>query len=201
MKKIIGILIVCTLIITACFSRAQAGERIKKEPVFDIVTTMGTIRVKLYNDTPLHRDNFVKLVKKRFFDNILFHRVINGFMIQAGDPQTKNPDSDPALWGEADAGNYTLPAEFRPNHTHIKGALAAAREGDKQNPNKASSSSQFYIVQNPEHCRHLDGSYTVFGETISGIDVVDKIAEVATNKADCPITPVRIIKIRRVRGK
>jgi cyclophilin family peptidyl-prolyl cis-trans isomerase len=200
MKKIIGIIAICTLVITACFSQAQAGERTKKEPVFDIVTTMGTIRVKLYNDTPLHRDNFVKLVKKHFFDNILFHRVINGFMIQAGDPQTKNPDSDSTLWGSNDSG-YTLPAEFRPNHTHIKGALAAAREGDKVNPNKESSGSQFYIVQNVEHCKHLDGSYTVFGETVSGLDVVDKIAAVPTNKTDCPITPVRIIKIRRVRGK
>lgn len=200
MKKIIGILVVCALIITACFNQAQARERTKKEPVFDIITTMGTIRVKLYNDTPLHRDNFIKLVKRHFFDNILFHRVINGFIIQAGDPQTKNPDSDRSLWGNNDAG-YTLPAEFRQNHTHIKGALAAAREGDKVNPKKESSGSQFYIVQNAGNCKHLDGSYTVFGETLSGIEIVDKIAAVATNKADCPITPVRIIKMRRVRGK
>jgi len=200
MKKIIGIIAICTLVITTCFGNAQAQKKTKKEPVFDIVTTMGTIRVKLYNDTPIHRDNFVKLVKKHFFDNILFHRVINGFMIQAGDSQTKNHDSDSTMWGNNDAG-YTLPAEFRPNHTHIKGALAAAREGDKVNPKKESSGSQFYIVQNAGNCKHLDGSYTVFGETLSGIEVVDKIAAVATNKADCPITPVRIIKMRRVRGK
>lgn len=164
------------------------------EPVMDIVTDMGTIKVKLYSQTPLHRDNFVKLASEGFYDGVLFHRVINGFMIQTGDPLTKDP-SKADLYGTGGPG-YTIPAEIVPGLTHKKGALAAARRGDAANPKKESSGSQFYIVQDPQTCAQLDGEYTVFGETIEGFDVIDKIAAVQTGAKDRPVKDIRIISIR-----
>ena len=163
------------------------------EPIFDIVTNLGTIRVKLFSNTPKHRDNFVKLVRNNFYKGILFHRVIDGFMIQTGDPYTKEP-SKRQLYGTGGPG-YNIPAEIMPENKHKKGALAAARRGDAANPLRESSGSQFYIVQNPVACAQLDGSYTVFGETLSGFDVIDKIAKVETDMRDCPLNDVRIIKI------
>ena len=135
------------------------------EPIFVIETNLGTIKVKLYSKTPKHRDNFIKLAKEHFYDGTLFHRVINGFMIQGGE------------------------------YYHKKGALAAARRGDAANPKKASSGSQFYLVQDEMNCLQLDGQYTVFGETVEGIDVIDKIAAVATDPYDCPINDVVIIRV------
>ena len=117
-----------------------------KESKVQIETTQGVIVVKLYNETPLHRDNFVKLVKERFYDGVLFHRVIADFMIQGGDPDSKTAKPNASL-GNGDVG-YTIPAEFKtPAIYHKKGALAAAREGDGVNPQKASSGCQFYIVE------------------------------------------------------
>lgn len=168
----------------------------EEEPVFDIVTDLGTIRVKLYKETPKHRDNFVKLVSEGYYDGVLFHRVIDGFMIQTGDPLTKSP-SKADLYGTGGPG-YTIPAEFNPSLRHKKGALAAARRGDAANPKKESSGSQFYIVQNEENCSQLDGSYTVFGEVIDGIDVVDKIAAAETDRRDRPVNDIRIKSIRSV---
>lgn len=164
-----------------------------EEPVFDINTTEGTIRVKLYKETPLHRDNFVKLASERFYDNILFHRVIKGFMIQTGDPNTKNPEAV-ETFGTGGPG-YTIPAEIVSGFTHKKGALAAARKGDTANPNRESSGSQFYIVQDAAGCSHLDGDYTIFGETVSGIDVVDKIADIPVGAKSVPEKQVKIISI------
>ncbi len=115
-----------------------------KEPIVVIETRLGSIKIKLYNDTPIHRDNFLKLVKSGFYDSLLFHRVIKDFMIQGGDPTSKNARPGVML-GEGDAG-YTLPAEIRSNHFNIRGALAAAREGDEVNPTRRSSGAQFYIV-------------------------------------------------------
>ncbi|MBP5483766.1 MAG: peptidylprolyl isomerase [Bacteroidales bacterium] len=177
----------------------KASKALPEEPVFDIVTNMGTIRVKLYKDTPKHRDNFEKLALSGYYDNVLFHRVINGFMIQGGDPFTKDT-ANVARYGEGGPA-YTIPAEMRdadgnPLHRHKKGALAAARVGDLANPFKASSGSQFYLVQNPDNCIHLDGEYTVFGETVAGLNVIDKIAAVKTDRLDRPVNDVRIIKIR-----
>ena len=168
------------------------------EPVFDIVTNMGTIRVKLYSQTPLHRDNFVKLASEGFYDGILFHRVINGFMIQTGDPLTKDPANKAKFGTGGPEDGHEIPAEIVPGHSHIKGALAAARKGDQANPMKNSSGSQFYIVENPEACKHLDGEYTIFGETVSGFDVIDKIAAVQTDRRDRPVNPVKITTIRPV---
>lgn len=165
-----------------------------EEPLFDIVTSLGTITVKLYKDTPKHRDNFAKLAMSGYYDNLLFHRVINGFMIQGGDPLTKYPEASDRF-GTGGPG-YTVPAEILPEHTHKKGALAAARIGDRANPMRESSGSQFYIVQNPQTCAQLDGAYTVYGETVSGLEVIDKIAAVQTLPNDRPSEDVRIIKVK-----
>jgi len=167
-----------------------------EEPVFDIVTNLGTIRIKLYGKTPKHRDNFVKLALGHFYDGILFHRVINGFMIQGGDPLTKDP-ANADMFGTGGPG-YTVPAEFVNEYYHKKGALAAARRGDAANPKKASSGSQFYLVQDEMACLQLDGDYTVFGETIEGLDVIDKIAAVETDRYDRPLNDIKIIKIEPV---
>lgn len=169
-------------------------DALPEEPVFDIITNMGTIKVKLYSGTPKHRENFAKLAFSKYYDGIIFHRVINGFMIQGGDPLTKDIYADPAKYGTG-GPDYTIPAEFVPEYTHKKGALAAARRGDAANPLKESSGSQFYIVQNESTCSQLDGNYTVFGQTVEGFDVIDKIAAVETNNRDCPVTPVKIITI------
>lgn len=164
-----------------------------EEPIFNIETNLGTIKVKLYGKTPKHRDNFIKLAHEHFYDGTLFHRVINGFMIQGGDPLSKDP-SKRNLYGTG-GPEYTVPAEFVPEYTHRKGALAAARRGDAANPKRASSGSQFYLVQDEAACSQLDGQYTVFGETVEGLDVIDRIAAVATDGRDCPLNDVRIIRV------
>lgn len=170
-------------------------DSLAEEPIFNIVTSKGTIKIKLYKDTPLHRDNFVKLASKRFYDNILFHRVIKNFMIQVGDPLTKDPKANPAQYGTGGPG-YTIPAEILPQYKHKKGALAAARKGDKANPNRESSGSQFYFVESETGCSHLDGQYTIFGETLEGFDVIDAIAaEPVTAPKNAPVNPIRIISV------
>lgn len=165
-----------------------------EEPVFEIVTNMGTMKVKLYSQTPKHRENFAKLALSGYYDGLLFHRVISGFMIQGGDPLTKNP-ANADKFGTGGPG-YTVPAEFVPEYKHKKGALAAARRGDAANPMKESSGSQFYIVQDEAACAALDGDYTVFGETISGLDVIDKIAAVQTDQRDRPVNDVKILSVK-----
>lgn len=174
---------------------AQKIDSLPAEPVFDIITNLGIIKVKLYEGTPKHRENFARLAFSGYYDGILFHRVINGFMIQAGDPQTKDPNSDSSRWGTG-GPDYTVSAEFVSDYKHLKGALAAARRGDAANPLKESSGSQFYLVQDADACAQLDGNYTVFGQTIEGFDVIDKIAAVETNSRDCPLSPVKIITIK-----
>lgn len=215
--KIIALMVIVPLLIASCGpkkSKEQKSETQKTEikdmetkllfnpdslpaePVFEIVTSEGTIVVMLYSDTPLHRDNFVKLASQGFFNDILFHRVINGFMIQVGDPLTKDPANAPRF-GTGGPG-YTIPAEFVATHNHKKGALAAARRGDAANPKKESSGSQFYIVQDAETCAQLDGEYTVFGETIDGFEIIDKIASVPTDQRDRPVKDIKIISIKPV---
>lgn len=168
-------------------------ENVTPETLLDVVTSEGTIRIKLYEDTPKHRENFLKLASEGFYDNVLFHRVINGFMIQTGDPLTKSFDN-PSQYGTGGPG-YTIPAEILPHYTHKKGALAAARQGDFVNPRRESSGSQFYLVHDPKHCVHLDGQYTIFGETVEGLDVIDAIAAKRTNPNDRPLEDVRILCI------
>ncbi len=206
--------------IMTSITKAQDTSR-----VVEITTSYGSLEILLYDNTPLHRDNFIQLVSEGFYDGTLFHRVINNFMIQGGDPDSKNAKSGQML-GIGGPG-YTIPAEFVPENIHKKGALAAARMGDDTNPNKESSGSQFYIVQgrpfsenelnqmelrsgskySVEHREiyktvggtpHLDGNYTVFGEVISGLDVVDAIARTKTAKGDRPATDISMtIKIIR----
>ena len=166
------------------------------EQQYDIVTTHGTMRVKLYNKTPKHRDNFKKLVAEKYYDDIRFHRVIEGFMIQAGDPYSRDT-SMINMWGQG-GPDYTVPAEFVNEYWHKKGALAAARKGDMANPTKASSGSQFYIVHDENACLHLDGQYSIFGEVVEGLDVIDKIATVPVDRMDRPYEDVKIITVKPV---
>lgn len=184
-----------------------------------IETDSGTMVARLYNQTPLHRDNFVKLVKDGFYNGLLFHRVIPKFMIQGGDPNSKNAPEG-ALLGEGGLP-YTIAAEFDTALYHKKGALAMAREGDNVNPQKASSSTQFYIVEGktftdsemdqmeeqfkikiPENHREvyrtqggtpfLDQNYTVFGEVTEGLDVIEKIANAKRNNRDRPLQDIKM---------
>ena len=269
-------------IIVLSLTSAKTIEPVKKETKVLIHTTKGDIEVKLYNETPLTRDNFIKLVKQKFYDSVLFHRVIQGFMIQAGDPKSKNA-APGVMLGNGDVG-YTIPAEIRPDLYHKKGALACARMGDDVDPSKASSGCQFYIAQGkvytdaeltqmedrvnfgtkqqiftsiiskPENATlkqrfiqyqnhneidslralastiepqidsiyaqspkfaytpeqrktyttiggvpHLDGQYTVFGEVIKGLNIVDSIAAVKTGPADRPVQDVRILSMKIVK--
>lgn len=254
-------------------------DQTPKETIVLITTNVGQIKLKLYNQTPKHRDNFIKLVNNHFYDSTLFHRVIQGFMIQGGDPESKRA-IEKAMLGNGETG-YTIPAEFNPELFHKKGALAAARQGDEVNPNRESSGCQFYIVQGkpltnsdldsyearinnnakqklfgeimnraenkgikdkfisfqkehntdslqalskviepmidkemkilfkfgPEQraayttiggTPHLDGAYTVFGEVLEGLDIVEKIAAVPVDQASRPLTNVRIMKVEMV---
>ena len=201
----------------------------EKERLVVMETTEGTIVLKLYDQTPLHRDNFRALVEEGAYDSLLFHRVIQDFMIQGGDSDSKYAEPGQLL-GEGDRP-YTVPAEFRLEDGifHRRGVLAAAREGDDVNPEQRSSAMQFYIVWGkifddegldkvqerldtrtggrvkltPEMREvyktvggtpHLDGQYTVFGEVVSGLDVVDAIQRVATDDNDRPLQDVRILK-------
>lgn len=229
MKKI-SLLLVVALLSLSGFSQKDSTLK-KKDFKKDVLlqTTMGDIIVRLSDSTPLHRDNFLKLVKIGYFDSVLFHRVIKDFMIQGGDPDSKNAPAGQPLGNGGPA--YTIPAEFRQSLFHKKGVIAAARDN---NPQKASSGSQFYIVQgkkfteadleNLENNRlkrkipadqkevyktlggtpHLDQNYTVFGEVVKGLEVVDNIAAVETSKAadrDRPLQDVRIIKAKLVKRK
>lgn len=168
-------------------------DTLSEEPLLDMKTNMGTMTIKLYSKTPRHRDNFLKLAKEHYYDSLLFHRVIPGFMIQGGDPNSKNAPAGAHL-GTGGPG-YTIDAEFVKEYYHKKGALAAARLGDVANPFRASSGSQFYIVQDEMGCMQLDDQYTVFGETVKGLDVIDRIANVATDPYDRPIKDVVILSI------
>lgn len=254
--------------------KSTYSQTYSKETIL-ISTEYGAMKIKLFNETPQHRDNFLKLVREHFYDSLLFHRVINGFMIQGGDPDSKHAEPTKLL-GDGDL-KYTVPAEFVPNLCHKKGMLCAARNGDDVNPSKASSACQFYIVQGkvrddkelksyekrinkdviakikeellqnpdykvlsdkyqqfketktndsllvyskkmdeyinpiyektphytfkPEHIQlyktvggtpHLDSQYTIYGEVIEGLEVIDKIAAVATNKDDRPLIDIRM---------
>jgi cyclophilin family peptidyl-prolyl cis-trans isomerase len=188
-------------------------------PRIIITTPMGDMLVELFNETPLHRDNFLKLAESGYYDSTLFHRVINDFMIQGGDPASRNAIAGEQL-GTGGPG-YTIPAEFSPELIHQKGALSAARMGDHVNPARESSGSQFYIVQgkvftsqeldmleqrmeivftNQQRTTyttvggtpHLDGAYTVFGRLLEGFDVLDQIAATQTDRANRPIADIPV---------
>ena len=174
----------------------EMERRLREEPEFEMVTSHGTMKLRLYSKTPLHRDNFVKLANEGYYDGLRFHRVIDGFMIQGGDPFSR----DTAMinsWGTG-GPNYTIPAEFVGEYRHKKGAIAAARKGDMANPKKSSSGSQFYIVQDEFGCSHLDGQYTVYGEVFDGIEVIDRIAATPTDYNNRPFDDVMIISVKQI---
>lgn len=273
----LGIICMVTLPAYASKKKNMDNNSVKGDVTVDMTTTLGDIRLLLYGDTPKHLDNFVKLVNEGYYDGVLFHRVINDFMIQTGDPDSKNAEPGKVL-GAGDP-DYKIDAEFvYPRHFHKRGAIAAAREGDATNPEKKSSGSQFYIVTGrtftdaqldqmeqkmqksheqdifnrladenrdsimamrrnrdqaglmalheelvkktmaeaaadpvrftPEQREayttvggtpHLDGSYTVFGEVLSGMDVVDKIQKVETDGFDRPKEDVRVLSMKIVK--
>ncbi len=230
MKKL---LLLLSLFFFAIVSFAQKDSTIrKKDRKRDVLmqTNMGDIIIRLSDSTPLHRDNFLKMVKVGYYDSLLFHRVIKDFMIQGGDPDSKNAKPGVALGGGGPT--YRIPAEFRQTLFHKKGVIAAARNN---NPEKASSASQFYITQGkiytdggldsleiyrlegkkiPALYRaayktiggtpQLDQGYTVYGEVVRGLEVVDKIAAVPTSKGpdkDRPLTDVRIIRAKLIKRK
>lgn len=274
MRKYLLLIIIMTTAMGSCGARNASGANTPEEPETEILfkTSMGDIKVKLYNDTPEHRFNFIRLVEQNYFDSILFHRVIRDFMIQAGDPESKGAGKDVRLG--AGGPGYTLPAEFSyPRRFHKRGALSAARQSDQVNPQRRSSGSQFYIVTGKKYRENelrtmeaqlaeqerqsifgqlcienrdlivklqqerddaglnqlqtrlnqqldsivrekgpfkftdeqiktytteggtpfLDNQYTVFGEVIEGMDVVDKIQKTRTNADDRPIDDVVIL--------
>lgn len=270
-KAFIFVLILCLANMT------QAQKRSKFDELITISTSFGEMKAILFEDTPLHRQNFLKLAKEGFYDSLLFHRVIESFMIQGGDPDSKNAATDQRL-GSGGSG-YRIDAEITSQHFHKKGAIASARTGDRGNPERKSSGSQFYVVQgkvygadalkqedqrrirsllewsNNEHnallrsipqiydtsgnaavmeriraytlamnaradatfnlpserveiyealggTPHLDGQYTVFGQVIDGLEVIDKIASVETNRANRPVNDVRMkITVERMKKK
>ncbi len=217
--------LLCTALWAGSARAQQPAKQLRH--LVEINTTAGRMVVELYNETPVHRDNFLKLVREHYYDSTLFHRVIAGFMIQGGDPDSRRSEAA-ALLGNGGPG-YDLPAEIRPALFHRKGALAAAREADDINPEKQSSGSQFYIVQGrtwrpadlkqltdkknanrpdslavkytPEQidtywkvggAPHLDGNYTVFGQVLEGMDVLDRIAAQPTGPNDRPVADIRM---------
>jgi peptidyl-prolyl cis-trans isomerase B (cyclophilin B) len=170
-----------------------------KDKLVTIKTSQGEIKLVLFDDTPKHKENFLKLAQEGFYDGTTFHRVIDGFMIQGGDPNTK--DTEPGNDGTGNPG-YTVPAEINPAHKHVRGAVAAARQDDRVNPSKASSGSQFYIVENHDGTPMLDGVYTVFGQVVDGLDVVDKIAEQPKDGRDRPLSDIKMqVKVEDVKKK
>ena len=174
---------------------AACGPKTEKEVVMVVETTMGTVEFKLYNETPLHRDNFIRLAEEHYLDSLLFHRVIDGFVIQGGDPNSKHAAPGEVLGdGEPDC---RVPAEIRVDQgiTCVKGSILAAREGDDVNPKRESCASQYCFMMRP--CPHLDGAYTVFGEVTEGMDVLEAIQKVETDEYDRPLEDIRMLKVYR----
>lgn len=214
-------------ILFGCKTSNSSNVQIEEKEVMILIkTNQGDIKVKLYNETPYHRDNFIKLVSESFYDSLLFHRVIKDFMIQGGDPVSKGASSS-AVLGSGGPG-YTIPAEINPDLFHKKGALSAARTGDQMNPTRRSSGSQFYVVQGKVYTTaeldlyaqkmntvftaeqikayttiggtpFLDGQYTVFGEVVEGLDIVDKIAATEIGANDRPKSDIIILSMEIVK--
>ena len=192
-----GLVLLCLLL---SLSGWAAKPKSKRDEVVTISTSLGDIRLILFSDTPLHRANFMRKAKTGFYNGTTFHRVIPQFMVQGGDPNSR--DSDPSNDGQGPANEPTIPAELAPGHKHEYGALAAARQGDYVNPQRASSSSQFYLVENHQGSHFLDGQYTVFGQVIQGQEVLDKIAALPKDGRDRPLADLRMtMKVERLRKK
>ncbi len=214
------------IVVSSANSEKDTNNQNKTGTKILFETDYGDMLIKLYDKTPLHRDNFIELAEEGFYDGLLFHRVIEEFMIQTGDPESK--DAEPGEPLGRGGPDYTIEAEFREGLFHKKGALAAARQGDQVNPEKRSSGSQFYIIQGrvfsnqeldqfeqrmgekfTEEQReayttiggvpHLDNEYTVFGEVLEGLDIIDKIAEVETNPQDRPVEDIRLKSVEVIK--
>lgn len=185
MKRTLYLLLPILLISGAFISKKKAKK--KTDDLITISTKFGTIQMILFDDSPQHKENFLKLAKEGYYDGTTFHRVINDFMIQGGDPNSK--DSLDYNDGQGGPG-YTIPNEISKKHIHVRGALAAARKGGPQNPEKRSSGSQFYIVQNYSGTPFLDGEYTVFGQVVKGMTFVDIIANQPKNRSDRPLKDI-----------
>ncbi len=190
----------CALFLSSIFAYAQETKALPKDDyVVTITTEFGEMVLLLHSTTPKHKENFIKLATTGFYDGTTFHRIIKDFMIQGGDPNSK--DSIPYNDGQGGPG-YTIPAEFKPTLKHIKGALAAARMGDQVNPNKESSGSQFYIVHNANGTPFLDGAYTVFGQVIKGMEIIDAIANQPKNPGDRPTKDIKMtVKAEKMKLK
>lgn len=179
---------------------AKPPKSSKKDEVVTITTSLGDIRLILFEDTPLHRANFLKKAASGYYSGTTFHRVIPNFMVQGGDPNSK--DADPTNDGQGPAGDPTIPAELAAGHRHDYGAVAAARQADFVNPQRASNSSQFYIVGSHQGTHFLDGQYTVFGQVIQGQEVIDKIAALPRDSRDRPLADLKMnMRVEKLKKK
>jgi cyclophilin family peptidyl-prolyl cis-trans isomerase len=193
-KRFSVLFLLSLLVVSAGF--AQKKKNPKKDEVVTITTPQGEIKLILFDQTPLHKENFLKLAKDGFYDGTTFHRVIENFMIQGGDPNSKNESPNDDGMGN---NGYMIPAEFNPELKHVRGALAAART---ENPEKKSSGCQFYIVQNELGTPFLDMNYTVFGQTIAGFEVIDAIAKQPKDYRDRPLTDQKMtVKVETMKKK
>ncbi|MBX2984602.1 MAG: peptidylprolyl isomerase [Bacteroidia bacterium] len=187
MKKIILLSTIASLvlILSSCKKKDTDSNTKPQEKEYELIemtTDYGIMYIWLYDETPLHKANFLKLTKDGFYNGLIFHRIIPNFMIQGGDPS-----------GNGTGGpGYTIPAEIKPEITHKKGSIAAARLGDQVNPNKESSGSQFYIAVSTDGTKHLNGAYTVFGEVIKGIEAADQIVAQPRNAQDKPNKDIKM---------
>lgn len=172
----------------------------KKDEVVTINTSLGDIHLILFSDTPLHRANFLKKAQSGFYNGTTFHRVIPNFMVQGGDPNSK--DADPANDGQGPPNEPTIPAELTAGHRHDYGAVAAARQADFANPQRSSNGSQFYLVGNHQGTHFLDGQYTVFGQVIQGQDIIDKIAALPRDARDRPTADLKMtMRVEKLKKK
>ncbi|MEM6262505.1 MAG: peptidylprolyl isomerase [Bacteroidota bacterium] len=203
MKSYLFNVIVTFMIIVMGGPNECAAQKTKlkgKDYLVTIHTRHGDIKLVLFEKTPIHRENFLKLAQEGFYDSTAFHRVYNNFMVQGGDPNSK-PGGVSKNLGQGGPG-YTLEAELDKGFKHKRGAVAAARLSDQVNPEKRSSGSQFYIVQNRTGTPHLDGGYTVFGQVLDGFDTIDAIAKEPANRAGKPEIPIYMtVEVKKVKRK
>ena len=194
------LLLSCLVLLSLATQAASAPRKSKKDEVVTITTSLGVVRLILFSDTPLHRDNFLKKARAGYYDGTTFHRVVPNFMVQGGDPNSR--DGDPTNDGQGPPNDKTIPAELGAGHGHAYGAVAAARQADFVNPQRASNSSQFYLVQNHQGTHFLDGQYTVFGQVISGLEVLDKIVALPRDPRDRPLTDLKMtVTVEKLKKK
>ena len=195
-----AVVVVLGLLLSLPALAAHKPRVSKKDEVVTISTSLGDVRLILFSDTPLHRANFLKKAESGFYNGTTFHRVIPNFMVQGGDPNSK--DANPANDGQGPPNEPTIPAELAAGHRHDYGAVAAARQADLVNPQRASSGSQFYVVGNRQGTHFLDGQYTVFGQVIQGQEVIDKIAALPRDGRDRPLADLKMtMRVEKLKKK